>query len=216
MLTHPLSLFRCVRRRSCGSSFVCDCVDQPQFEEWYALDCAAAAASNTSFSINATTGVSDINTTALGTTPSTMFDNVKPLSILVALVTGLAMLALIALSVLFARYRKRNKVVVDLTKQAKDAKEEADKHEQGKFAAEKATQQAEREKAALQDKLYAAKKLIDQVMEEGGKLLDSYHLDYSDIDFGGDDVKEWRKLGEGAQVVINATTSPHLPPPAPL
>ena len=40
-------------------------------------------------------------------------------------------------------------------------------------------------------------------MSEGGKLLDTYHLDYSDIDFGGDDVKEWRKLGEGAQVWLS-------------
>ena len=111
------------------------------------------------------------------------------------------MLALIALSVLFARYRKRNKVVVDLTKQAKDAKEEADKHEQDKFSAEAKTQQVEREKAALNDLLYAAKKLINQVMSEGGKLLDSYHLDYSDIDFGGEDEEERCKLGEGAQVI---------------
>ena len=38
-------------------------------------------------------------------------------------------------------------------------------------------------------------------MSEGGKLLDSYHLDYSDIDFGGDDEEERCKLGEGAQVM---------------
>ena len=183
-------------------------MDQSQFEEWYALDCAAAA-SNSTFSINATTGVSDTNTTALGTTPhpSTMFDNVNLLSIIVALVTGLAMLALIALSVLFARYRKRNKVVVALTKQAKDAKKEADKHELDKFAAEKATQKAEREKAALQDKLYAAQKLVKQVMAEGGKLLDSYHLDYSDINWGK--VEEGRcKLGEGSQVCVSACLWP--------
>ena len=105
--------------------------------------------------------------------------------IVVALLTLLAFLA----------YRRKSHAKVA------EADLKADKHEQEKFAAEKATQQAEREKAALQDKLYAAKKLINQVMEEGGKLLDSYHLDYSDIDFGGDDVKEWRKLGEGAQVV---------------
>ena len=73
--------------------------------------------------------------------------------------------------------------------------------EKDKYSAEAKTQQVEREKAALQDKLYAAKKLVNQVMSEGGKLLDTYHLDYSDIDFGGDDEEERCKLGEGAQVM---------------
>ena len=82
--------------------------------------------------------------------------------------------------------------------------------EEKRYAAEAKTQQAEREKAALQDQLYAAKKLIDQVMSEGGKLLDSYHLDYSDLDFGGDDEEERCKLGEGAQVTRAATPPQHL------
>ena len=43
-----------------------------------------------------------------------MFTNIDPLAIIIALVTGLAMLALISLSVLFVRYRKRNKVVMSL------------------------------------------------------------------------------------------------------
>ena len=46
-------------------------------------------------------------------------------------------------------------------------------------------------------------------MAEGGKLLDSYHLDYSDIDFGGDDEEERCKLGEGAHV-IRIPPSVHL------
>ena len=98
------------------------------------------------------------------------------------------MLALIALSVLFARYRKRNKVVVDLTKQAKDAKEEASKK----------VRALEKEKAALQDKLRAAQKLVKQVMAEGGRLLDTYHLNYSDINFGEGGIEGRHKLGEGS------------------
>jgi hypothetical protein len=69
----------------------------------------------------------------------------------------------------------------------------------------------EREKAVLQDKLYAAQKLVKQVMAEGGALLDTYHLEYSDIDFGGEDVEERCKLGEGAQVLtysLSTITSP--------
>ena len=50
-----------------------------------------------------------------------MFAGVETLSILVAIVTGFAMLALVALSVLFARYRKRNKVVGALAAEVADA-----------------------------------------------------------------------------------------------
>ena len=57
------------------------------------------------------------------------------------------------------------------------------------------------ENRALQQKLNSAQKLVKQVMAEGGKLLDTYHLDYSDIDFGGDDEEDRCKLGEGAQVI---------------
>ena len=77
------------------------------------------------------------------------------------------------------------------TKQAKDEKEEASKK----------VRELEQEKFALEDKLYAAQKLVKQVMSEGGKLLDSYHLEYSDIDFGGENEEERCKLGEGAQVI---------------
>ena len=59
----------------------------------------------------------------------------------------------------------------------------------------------EKEKAVLWDKLNEATKLVKQVMKEGGALLDSYHLDYSDIDFGAEDPEKWCKLGEGAQVL---------------
>jgi hypothetical protein len=70
-----------------------------------------------------------------------------------------------------------------------------------KDAAKASMKRVEREKAVLQDKLHAAQKLVKQVMAEGGALLDTYHLDYSDIDFGGEDVEERIKLGEGAQAL---------------
>ena len=57
----------------------------------------------------------------------------------------------------------------------------------------------QKEKASLKDKLFAAQKLVKVVMAEGGALLDTYHLNYSDIVFGEDGVKDRCKLGEGAQ-----------------
>jgi hypothetical protein len=63
------------------------------------------------------------------------------------------------------------------------------------------------EKAVLQDKLRSAQKLVKQVMKEGGKLLDTYHLDYSEIDFGGEDEEERTKLGEGAHVICTPPSS---------
>jgi hypothetical protein len=119
---------------------------------------------------------------------------VEPAGLSTAATASIAVVTIVVALLAILAYRKARAKIAH-------ADSKADKHEQEKFAAEAKTQQVQRDKAALQDKLYAAKKLIDQVMEEGGKLLDSYHLDYSDIDFGGDDVKEWRKLGEGAQVV---------------
>ena len=104
---------------------------------------------------------------------------------------------------------KRNNVVVALAASAAKAQSEAAAAEQDKFSAEAKIQQVEREKAALQDRLYAAKTLIDQVMSEGGKLLDSYHLDYSDIDFSGEGEEERCELGEGAHV-IRTPPSVHL------
>ena len=35
-------------------------------------------------------------------------------------------------------------------------------------------------------------------MSEGGKLLDTYHLNYSDINFGEEGIEGRHKLGEGS------------------
>ena len=53
-----------------------------------------------------------------------------------------------------------------------------------KYEAIKRAREAERKQGELQDQLCAARKLVEQVMAEGGKLLDTYHLNYSDINFG--------------------------------
>ena len=149
------------RRRSCPSSFVCDCTDlQPQFfGEWYALDCAIASEitlNDTATTTNATSA-SIINATALDKAPSTMFNNVNPLAILVALVTGLAMLALISLSVLFARYRRRNLKVIAVEAEVADA--------QGVVRLQnKEIQAAAAAMEDIQDQLAGAEKNADQAL----------------------------------------------------
>ena len=175
MLTLPKSPQ--TRRRSCNSNYVCDCLEQPQFVKWYASVCTTSTKANVS-----RTSVGDF----IVEPPPALFGNVDPLSILVALLTGMAMFVLIALSVLFARYRKRNQVVAQL--------------EDGIVAAEQATQDAKSAVAKLTVQLQQAKVLVEHVMAEGGALLESYHLDYSDIDFAGQSGGERCKLGEGAQV----------------
>ena len=73
-------------------------------------------------------------------------------------------------------------------------------HEETRESAQR-VERVEREKQALQGKLNSAQMLVKQVMAEGGALLDSYHLEYSDIAFeGGAAEEDRRKLGEGAQV----------------
>ena len=105
---HTLS----VVRRFCDSNFVCNCLADPLFTVWYAEDCAASSINNTSSASN-TTG------------PTGLFDSVDLLSILIAIVTGMAMLVLIALSVLYARYRKKSNVVKALAASIRNAQNEA-------------------------------------------------------------------------------------------
>ena len=92
------------RRRSCNSSYVCDCLEQPQFVKWYAFVCTKDN-SNTSLTATNNTSATSFDDFIVQPSPA-LFSNVEPLSILVALLTGMAMFVLIALSVLFARYRK--------------------------------------------------------------------------------------------------------------
>ena len=198
MLTPHLNRFALRARRSCDSNFVCGCVDQSQFAEWYALDCTAA--SNSTFSDNAT-GVT--NATILDTTqtpPSTtMFDNVDPFLILVSLVTGLAMLALIALSVLFARYSKRNKVVVML--------------EGGIELANEQKANAEAFNKELKASLERAQKEVDKaVVGDADELLKQYKIKHAELTFQ-DEIGHGQVLrlarSQKLKLLANLTLSSH-------
>ena len=83
---------------TCASSNACECLDKPQFEAWFANECNQTAANQTSQDAQAKAS-------------EDMFKNVDGFTIIIAIVTGIAMAALIWLSVMFSRYRKRNKVV---------------------------------------------------------------------------------------------------------
>ena len=112
VMTLCLTLFSFLRHPhifSCDSSYVCDCVKQPQYVEWLADDCSFNSTAN----FTAAQDDDDSND---------MFHNVDPLAVIVAVVTGFAMLALIWLAVLFARYRKRNAKVVSAEAEVADAK----------------------------------------------------------------------------------------------
>ena len=122
-----------------------------------------------------------------------------------ALSTGLVLFVMLVALVVGRIHRSSNAKVTQADLKVNAALNEKD-------AANASVKRVEREKATLQDKLHAAQKLVKQVMAEGGALLDTYHLEYSDIDFGGEDIEERRKLGEGAQVLFIArSTNPgHL------
>ena len=62
-------------------------------------------------------------------------------------------------------------------------------------------QRVESEKAVLQAKLSSAQKLVKQVMAEGGALLDTFQLKFSEIDFhAASNGGERHRLGEGSKV----------------
>ena len=153
---------------------MCDCVDQLQFTEWYEEECKNAA--------NSTVFEPTFNTTApysefAKADSDYMFQNIDPLSIIVALVTGLAMLALIALSALFARYRKRQSVVASL--------------ECGNAQLKSEFQEAKALNADLKKALEESQQVVDRNMKESSAVLEAFKINYADLSLGV-------RLGEGS------------------
>jgi hypothetical protein len=155
---------------SCDSSYVCDCVEQPQYSAWFIEVC------NTSAPSTNRTGVDD--------EADGMFDSVNPLTVIVGLVTGLAMLALIALSVLFARYRKRNNIVGALEASVATAQKVAS-------TAQHAANAAMADNVLLKRSLDAAQQIVDRNVKEGGAGRAAYKLRHADLALGV-------QLGEGS------------------
>ena len=141
---------------SCDSSYVCDCVEQPQYTEWLAEECNATAANHSS-------AVYD------ETDDGGVFDGIDPLAIVVALVTGLAMLALISLSVLFARYRKRNVKVESLVG--------------GLALAHREKEKAEAFNLELKRSLQRAQKEVDKAVGDSNEMLKQYKIKYDELTF---------------------------------
>ena len=128
----PLAVFAFIRHphvSSCSSGYVCDCIEQPHFAGWYDDFCKAGSG-----------GINTTNATAasaeFSAAGSDMFASIDPLTIVVAVLTGIAMLTLIALSVLFARYRKRTHAVasmqVELHRVQSKFKVSEEEHEQAR------------------------------------------------------------------------------------
>ena len=161
--------------RSCDSNFVCDCIELPQFAEWY----NTTLCTSNSTSLASATNASSVIASTLGDVPPSiaLFANVDPLAILVAVVTCLAMLALISLSVLYARYRKRNTTVGVLQKDIQRA--------------QSAASEAQADNAELKESLAAAQQIVDRNLNEGGTALTAYKIRYSDLTMG-------LQLGEGS------------------
>ena len=86
----------------CNGASPCDCLDNEVFTDWYSKICSNAT--------NATTN--------LTTKVDAVFDRVDSFSIFLALCTGVAMVAIIFLSVLFSRYRRKQREVIFARRQA--------------------------------------------------------------------------------------------------
>ena len=74
---------------------VCECLDEPHIKQWYAPYCE-----NATQAYNGTRATSNLTWVA-----DVAFEQVNTVTILMALLTGLAMVALIWLAVMFARFR---------------------------------------------------------------------------------------------------------------
>ena len=155
-------------RRSCDSGNPCDCLDLPQFAEWFEAECWAANANFTSNFTSTSAAVNDA---------PALLQNVNPYSILVAIVTAMAMLSLIALSVLYVRFQKRNKVVAVL----KDSVMVA---QQSVVRVQLQNKQALADNARLQKSLEAAQQVVDRNIKEGGAALAAYKLRHAELTMG--------------------------------
>lgn len=133
---------------------MCECLDEPQFAAWFTREC----------NLTATT-----NNTQAASTNTDMFKNVESITVLVAIMTGIAMTALIWLSVMFSRYRKRNQVVVQL--------------EAGMAAAKKAVADANAYNKELKASLYRAQKEVDKAVGDADDLLKQYKIKYAELAF---------------------------------
>ena len=98
-----------------------------------------------------------------------MFKNVDSLAILTAIVTGIAMAALIWLSVMFARHRKRNKVVVMLS--------------HGMKAAQQAAEEAEAINLELKVALARAQKEVDKAVGDYEEYLKQFKIQHEELVF---------------------------------
>ena len=145
-------------RSGCDSGNACDCLELPQFAEWYEADCVGANAN-----------ISSNYTSAASNDAPPLLQNVKPYSILVAIVTGMAMLALIALSVLYVRFTKRNKIVVAL--------------EVSVEAAQQKIQEAEAFNRALKLSLELAQKEVDKAVGDQEDFLKQYKIKHAELVF---------------------------------
>ena len=92
---------------SCDSTDVCarDCLDVPQIGPWYEDLCALAE------NFTATNATAPL---VAATNDDNALDQVDVFAVMIAILTAIAMVTLIWLSVMFSRSRKRNLVVVDL------------------------------------------------------------------------------------------------------
>ena len=87
-----------------NSADVCDCLDEPHIGQWLSPYCANATAAHSEDN-STSNNQSTVDQVSWEPTNST-FDQVDAVTVLMALVTGLAMVFMIWLAVMFARYRR--------------------------------------------------------------------------------------------------------------
>ena len=167
---------------TCDSESVCECLDKPLFEAWFTQECNLTATNQT--------------TPAMMTDDTDLFKNVDGVTVLIAIVTGIAMTALIWLSVMFSRYRKRNQVVVML--------------EGGMEAAQQKVEEAEAFNKELKASLARAQKEVDKAVGDQDGYLKQYKIKHAELTFEDE-------IGHGQASTPRKCLASHIltPPPHP-
>ena len=159
-LSGLVAFFRAPTVFSCESTDVCECLHVTQFREWYEKLCALP---KNYTATNVTTNVDD-----------DMLDKVDVLAVIIAILTAIAMVTLIWLSVILSRYRRRNQVVVMLEGEMKAA-------QQSMSEVKRVNSEALADNARLKKSLRAAQQIVDRNVKEGGAALAAYKLRQTDL-----------------------------------
>ena len=99
---------------SCSSDFICDCIDQPVYFEWYNKTCASLPANMTFAAQNISSSMIAGSNSSSILEPSTILDAIDVNAILTTIVAFIGVVSLIYFTIFFFRHKKGRARVMNI------------------------------------------------------------------------------------------------------